>query len=93
MPLSAALFAEMYPRGRPTIWSLMDLTQTTSIADGTREEILGTEAVWQTPPGTAKGLLFLAHGCNHGATFSEAEALCAAAHMRPEMKPGRMTRG
>ena len=22
---------------------------------GTREEILGTEAVWQTPPGTAKG--------------------------------------
>jgi len=32
---SAALFAEMYPGGKPTIWSLMDLTQTTSIADGT----------------------------------------------------------
>ena len=32
---SAALFAEMYPDGRPTIWSLMDLTKTTSIGDGT----------------------------------------------------------
>ena len=32
---SAELFAEMYPDGRPTIWALMDLTKTTSIADGT----------------------------------------------------------
>ncbi len=34
---------------------------------GTREEIQGVETVWQKPAGTAKGLLFLAHGCNHGA--------------------------
>ena len=34
---------------------------------GTCEKILGTEAVWQKPSITAKGLLFLAHGCNHGA--------------------------
>ena len=32
---SAALFAEMYPEGRPTIWTLMDLTKTTSLADST----------------------------------------------------------
>lgn len=34
---------------------------------GTREEISGVETVWQKPEGTARGLLFLAHGCNHGA--------------------------
>lgn len=28
----------MYPDGKPTIWSLMDLTKTTNIADGTAME-------------------------------------------------------
>lgn len=32
---SATLFAEMYPTGRPTLWTLMDLTKTTRIASGT----------------------------------------------------------
>ena len=52
---------------------------------GTREEILGTEAVWQTPPGTAKGLLFLAHGCNHGAIdFWPQSAACTQCIGLPE---------
>eukprot|EP00940_MAST-03C_sp_MAST-3C-sp2_P003418 g3418.t1 len=32
---SAELYAQMYPNGKPTIFSLMDLRGTTSIADGT----------------------------------------------------------
>ena len=32
---SAELYAEMYPCGKPTIWSLLDLTKTTNIGDGT----------------------------------------------------------
>ena len=32
---TAALFAAMYPKGRPTIWTLMDLSKTTNMADGT----------------------------------------------------------
>eukprot|EP00467_Chlorarachnion_reptans_P011323 CAMPEP_0114525866 /NCGR_PEP_ID=MMETSP0109-20121206/22675_1 /TAXON_ID=29199 /ORGANISM="Chlorarachnion reptans, Strain CCCM449" /LENGTH=727 /DNA_ID=CAMNT_0001707521 /DNA_START=78 /DNA_END=2261 /DNA_ORIENTATION=+ len=32
---SAQLYAEMYPDGKPTIWTLMDLSKTTNIADGT----------------------------------------------------------
>jgi hypothetical protein len=35
---SAKLFAKLYPSGKPTIWSLMDLTKTTNIADGTAME-------------------------------------------------------
>ena len=52
---------------------------------GTREEILGTEAVWQKPPGTSKGLLFLAHGCNHGAIdFWPQSPACAQCIGLPE---------
>jgi hypothetical protein len=52
---------------------------------GTREEILGTEVVWQKPPGAAKGLLFLAHGCNHGAIdFWPQAAACAQCIGLPE---------
>ena len=34
---------------------------------GTYGTIAGVEAVWQLPPHRAAGLLFLAHGCCHGA--------------------------
>ena len=52
---------------------------------GTREEILGTEAVWQKPSGAAKGLLFLAHGCNHGAIdFWPRSPACAQCIGLPE---------
>ena len=35
---SAESYAEMYPKGRPSIWTLLDLTKTTNIADGTSFE-------------------------------------------------------
>jgi hypothetical protein len=34
---------------------------------GTREEIEGTEVVWQLPQGAAKAVLLAFHGCSHGA--------------------------
>ena len=29
--------------------------------------LAGAEVVWQKPAGQAKGVLFVAHGCSHGA--------------------------
>ena len=61
---SAKLFAKLYPDGRPTIYSLMDLTKTTNIADGTAMESAtakSTKKKKRKTGSTAPAHSFLAH--------------------------------
>ncbi|EFJ51724.1 hypothetical protein VOLCADRAFT_103362 [Volvox carteri f. nagariensis] len=54
--------------GGNTPYSLLSKSMSL-LSGGKYEEIEGIEAVWQGPPlGTARrGVMFIAHGCNHGA--------------------------
>ena len=63
---SAKLFAKLYPDGKPTIYSLMDLTKTTNIADGTAMEsttakLTKKKKKKETIDRTAPAHSFLAH--------------------------------
>ena len=52
---------------------------------GTREVINSVETVWQKPASTTRGLLLLAHGCQHSATdFWPHSAACTQCVGLPE---------
>ena len=66
-------------------WSAAWASSEEVVLAGTLETLAGATTVWQLPTSRARGVLFLAHGCNHRATdFWPQSAACTSCVGLPE---------